>query len=477
MLCWANGGAEMQTLFDVLHKAGHHIVYWVGERDGKKIAPEGCIYHDHYEAWAGKPADAFVHERLDPPAADFLERLYRTESLALTMMNKRYGDAPVDERKQIYYDMLAYWNGVLEKVRPETILFPTIPHSIYDFLVYALAKAKGIPTLMFEDTLVGGRLLWFGDYERGSEALTSALVRNAHKHFTLEDIDVGLQNYYRSQTGDSQIQPAYMRAQKQASGGVGLLRHRAKIAWHSLFNGTLLSILALYLKRYFVRDLRDEHREFAQSADLNKPFVYFPLGFQPERTTAPQGDIFHDQILAAQTIAAALPSGWELYVKEHPSQWWLRGKAKFSSARYSGYYRRIAAIPHVRLIPTHTDSHTLIERSQTVATITGTAGWEALFRLKKPLIFGYPWYLAAPQLRRVRSVEDCRKAFAEIQREPHTKPEALLTLLKSLEESSILAYIGIIRTHLGEYYDVPMSVEESMNVIAKVVVEELHKAK
>lgn len=477
-VCWADPSPKMDSLFNALRKAGHDIVYRIGEREGEHRSPKEAIFHDHYDAWAGKPADALKGKFFKPLSAERLSQLHELESTILTMMNKRYDASPVEERKQIYYDMLAYWTYVLDTTKPEAVIFTTIPHSIYDYIVYTLSKERGIKTVMFEDSWVAGRLIWMTDYRKASEEFADAIERNAGREFKLEELHADVQSYFKSQTGETQIKPAYMRAQQQGGRTIAVLRHRISIAWSSLRNGTLPRLAYSYITRQFKKDLRHEYRRFVKEPDLSRRFVYFPLGFQPERTTCPQGGIYHDQILVAQTISAALPEGWELYVKEHPSQWWLRSKSKYNSARYPGYYERLAAIRGVRLVPTTFDSHKLIAHAQTVATITGTAGWETLFRLKKPLIFGYPWYLPAPQLLRVRSVEDCKKAFNVLLNSPTFPQSELLTLLKSFEEATLRGYIGEIRDHLGLVpFDVPVSREESMESIAKVVLRVLDKSK
>ncbi|OGG79576.1 hypothetical protein A3A39_02435 [Candidatus Kaiserbacteria bacterium RIFCSPLOWO2_01_FULL_54_13] len=473
-LIWADKKAEMRILFDAFARGGHEVLYWVGERGGEHHAPKNTVFHDHYDAWAGLPAEFFANERFDPASSVFIEKHYELESLVLTMMNKRYDRASVDERKQIYYNMLSYWSSVLEKLQPEAIVFTTIPHSIYDFILYTLAREKNLKMLMFEDTWVAGRLVWINDYQKGSSAFAEAVARNKKRSISWDDIGGDLRAYYETQAGSSPVKPAYMQAQQHAGQTWRLFWHRVAVALRALTEGNLHSLLWDFARRILSENLKSEYMRFVRSPEWSVPFVYFPLGFQPERTTSPQGEIFHDQILAIQTLAAALPPNWEIYIKEHPSQWWLRGKTRFSSARYRGYYERLAAIPHVRLVPIHTDSHTLIARSQTVATITGTAGWESLFRRKRPLIFGYPWYVSAPQIFRVASVDDCRKALSEIQRKPLASEKDLLVVLKSLEEGSMRAYIGIVRDQFSELpYDVPISAEASMQAVGERIQAEL----
>lgn len=443
MLVWPTPEPQVKILLDELQGAGHEIVYWVGEYPVAHLAPKNCMFHDHYDAWDAKRASALTNADI-PPADPFLtESMYATESLILTMMNKRYDRAPVDERKHIYYTMLAYWRYVFDTVKPDFVLYALVPHSIYTNIVYDLARQRLIPTLCFEDTWVALRMLLFSDFWKGSDELRAALARNIARGVSLKELSKEMQAYYveRTKTNPDAV-PSYMVQQKRLSEGWGLFAHRTRIALQAILDGRIFKLGFSYFKRLFRKDLKVEYSRLQKSPDLAAPFVYVPLSFQPERTTSPQGGIYHDQILMVETLSSALPEGWRIFVKEHPSQWWLRGKTRYSSARYRGYYERLARIPHVVLVPIDTKSAQLLERSKVVATTTGTAGWESLLRGKPAIIFGIPWYRDCPGTLPVASVEDCRRAFARV-RDGHRNDQSdMLAYLKALEEVSIRAHIS-----------------------------------
>ncbi|MEK9153205.1 MAG: hypothetical protein AAB723_01235, partial [Patescibacteria group bacterium] len=134
-----------------------------------------------------------------------------------------------------------------------------------------------------------------------------------------------------------------------------------------------------------------------------------------------------------------LPEGWVIYTKDHPSQWAPRG-VNFSSVRYEGYYKRIAKIPKVCVIPIETDTYLLIDRSQMVVSVTGTAVWEALFRGRPGLIFGYPWYQNCPLILRAQDVESCRNAIDLVLRGFKPNKQRVINFLKSLEEATVHGY-------------------------------------
>ena len=122
--------------------------------------------------------------------------------------------------------------------------------------------------------------------------------------------------------------------------------------------------------------------------DFKKKFVYFPLHLQPEMTTSALGGVFKDQALAIEELARILPEDVYIYVKDNPKQ---RG---FS--RGAMFFHRLNRIHSVKLMPSTTSTEELIDHSICVATITGTAGWEALCKGKVAICFGLAWYRYFP---------------------------------------------------------------------------------
>ncbi|MGH8856250.1 MAG: hypothetical protein ACREWI_18445, partial [Telluria sp.] len=136
------------------------------------------------------------------------------------------------------------------------------------------------------------------------------------------------------------------------------------------------------------------------------PFVYFPLHLQPEASTSAMGGVFVDQYFAVELLARALPDGWTLVVKEHPAQYFAK--------REYGFYKRIGRIKNVRLVSRSIDTYALIDQCRAVASITGTAGWEALFTDKPVLVLGNAIYRGAPGTVSVDDPAELAARLAEI---------------------------------------------------------------
>jgi hypothetical protein len=277
------------------------------------------------------------------------------------------------------------------------------------------------------------------------------------KSGTLEDLSPDLQSYYKEQT-DSRTDTTPLAVKNIAAAYAPLkaLRLKAKAIVAGVKSGTLTKNITSFVTKKFHSDQRKEYISLQVPVDLEKKFLYLPLHYQPECTTAPMGGVFVEQLLMIEMLSKALPSDWIIYVKEHPIQWLPRG-ASYFNYRYEGYYRAIAALPNVRLIPITTDTYTLINRSQAVATITGTAGWEALLRGKPTLVFGYSWYRYAPGAYRVDSVPSLRDAFAKITAGVRHAEADMLGYLRCFDRISFHGY-------LEEYGRDTSSVKRDQNV-------------
>lgn len=118
----------------------------------------------------------------------------------------------------------------------------------------------------------------------------------------------------------------------------------------------------------------------------DKPFIYFALHQQPERTTLPDGDIYREQLLALRRISESMPDDMILLVKEHPAQsgFDLRNMHQ----RSEEFYNLILQIPKTKLIDGSVSSELLLENCVLCGTITGSSLNEALARGRPVIFFG-----------------------------------------------------------------------------------------
>ena len=291
--------------------------------------------------------------------------------------SREYDSRTFDDYLNIFNMMTNYTYHRLIQEDISLVIFNRAPHLGGDFILYLLAEKMKIRTLIMESSIFPNRFFYtFDNADFGS-------FKTCHQLYP-----------YRLQTIENKFEKVllYMRR-----GIENKKTFQEKL--HSKFNKEYRLLKELFSKenfsqafhRYILKRNYEENirKTEKKDPDLNINYVYFPLHLQPEKTTSAWGGKFSDQLLALEKLSDFIPPGWTIYVKENPKQnHVMRG-------RY--FFERLARIPKVKLVKKELDTYELLRRSQFVATITGTVGWEAISGGKNVLIFGWgAWYRSLP---------------------------------------------------------------------------------
>lgn len=287
----------------------------------------------------------------------------------------------------------------------DTVLFANMPHEGPDYVLYKLAKMRGIKTLICYQTLFSDKFYLMTSIEDLGPFLTTPTVADA--------TPIPLEPGYLQQSVnmDGLIQPEIA---VQAPLPKRVMRHcRAMLAgpvqllkspWRSLksgFNRALVKNSAPNLQKTYVSQMRG-HALNIESVDsliaTHEKLAYFPLHLQPELTTSTFGGVFQDQLYAIELLSSLLGDEWLILVKENPKQTYFQRRKLF--------FRRLRALPNVRLVPSSYSTYKLMRRARFVTTISGTACWEAIKGGKKCLIFGKAWFSSLPGVHTYRDVFD-----------------------------------------------------------------------
>jgi hypothetical protein len=347
--------------------------------------------------WIG-PAKACTHSRKDFIKFDINFKYTAPVSCPETLYRKvldriypyldsmakynRFNHYTVHDYLNLFTQHLNYYYYLLTHHHINLVLFDLIPFCGTDYILYHLACELGIKTLsFFPSNLFPG-----------------------HFHFIYDMDDFGLFELNPS------IFPALEKTiEKKHEKDLPYMRHLIldnyplKKALPELLKGNWQAIWRYTRYQQYRQRLR---QATAAHYDLSIPYVYFPLHFQPELTTSVFGGIYCDQMLALEALSRKIPLGITIYVKENPIQGeFMRG---------SGFFERLAALKNVVLVPQETNTYQLIHKARLVATITGTAGWEAITGGVPVLVFGKAWYVSMPGVYRyaedldLQIVMDCQ---------------------------------------------------------------------
>jgi hypothetical protein len=350
----------------------------------------------------------------------------------------------VRKRKQIYYDMLIFWYEFLQKNPVDVIFTGATPHGNWDNVLYTVAQKLGIRAIYLERTGINDKVFLVDNF-RNMPRVPSDYLRDKTKD---ELIAIFGKEVYQEIFATSYWIKGFSGAPKKqlkfsdtkfVKGFKGLLRFLDVREYgkrqtpsvfsynYSLNNNTLL--LMEQLRKIRDRKLYRYYQSLSVTGDFTQKYVFFPLQFQPERTSIPLGGVFDDQILAIQILSKAIPRDWKIYVKEHHRQ--LK-YPRINTRHYRDikFYDRIKAIDKVVFVDIEQNTQDLIQHAQVTTTLTGSVGWESMVAGKACMVFGFPWYLGCRGCYRVSSVESCREAINAILN--HNKEDVEKDLIRFL---------------------------------------------
>lgn len=299
-------------------------------------------------------------------------------------------------------------NAQFERVRPHAVLGLNAV-TLYDYLYYRMAGLHGIPYMQLKLTRVRNYVSWFTDPFHLSPHITEVFRRflatgASDEHDTaamgeaVEFLDAARNKnlVYEgaiNRPGAKQATTAQARTSLPARASAWLERIREAIRLRDPHYPTLIHTLFQArvmrpLRRRF-RSYRFDIEDGARFAGAHRgAYAIYPLNTEPEVALLAFGRPYRNQIETVRNLAAALPVGWKLVVKEHPNAYGYRTIA---------YYRKLKQIPNVVLAGPAADTGSLTDGAGLVALVYGTIGLEAIIKKKPLLIFSEAPYAVFPQ--------------------------------------------------------------------------------
>ncbi|WP_354689766.1 hypothetical protein [Lentibacter algarum] len=278
-----------------------------------------------------------------------------------------------EEQNMLFLHILARLADYLDRVN--ALLLSNLPHQGTDAILSRLAQIRSVPVWYFTPSIFDG----YAYLSKSCNKFYKELEKNANPpQISIDNTAKQSVTYMDPVSGVPPIKRLGSKLNTFRE-----FRQYSKDYAARLFLRPLLSrhFHRAYRRMPWQKDFHPDH-----SADhLN---IYFPLHLQPELTTSFMGQAYSDQCLAISTLVAVLKSqdqAFTIYVKENPKQ-------SFDQRQFLHLLQSDEVIMIDRTVP----SNRLIEECDIVATITGTAGWEAVKSGKPALIFGTTWYENAP---------------------------------------------------------------------------------
>ena len=180
-----------------------------------------------------------------------------------------------------------------------------------------------------------------------------------------------------------------------------------RLRGHTTARGYYLSDNMKYYVRMAFADRELARLPTKRLSDLEgKPFVFYPLHEEPEAILSVGSPEFMNQLGAISSLARDMPAGATLAVKET-----VYGIGR----RTDNFYRQICEFKNVAWLDVRELGIDVVRAATAVATIAGTAGFEAAVMGKPVIAFGrHNFYNFIPHVHVVRREEDLAPLLRDI---------------------------------------------------------------
>jgi len=346
----------------------------------------------------------------------FSQNYNRIKDRCTKMMDRvdSYGSFNRLDREVVFQKISIWALKKLSLSKPDVLIMSDSPHSHAQYLIYEIALYCGIPVYKF-NTFMPLPLLFLENIETGSKVKKSIPFDKLNDYNFEDKLSKYVSNIYNSYQKTSSYEHEFMARQRLSNQltkrlstffKFGLRKIAGELKQDFLrrvdneyyhINPSRLNIFTrLKMKRMKKNNLKINCDKNSQDYDLSSKFVYFALMHEPERTTNPDGGDFHEQLLAILKLRDLVPKNIEIFVKEHPSQFYLEERG--AKGRSPMFYNLIKNIEGIRFIGPFEDSNNFIKHAIFSTSITGTVALESAIIGKRGLIFGNTWFIGCPNV-------------------------------------------------------------------------------
>lgn len=434
--------------------------------EGSVAFPEICLDHDLMKSFA------VTEQRI----MELMDRMSLAESFETRA------------RRTAYQWYLHHWHSVVLKRGIKMCVFNAPPHSPADLVLHDVCVAHEIPVRMITPTQLLGRHLVLPHFAQSAPALKHHYTRRRATGDT--NISPEMSELLSGITAPRKEDPWYINQVREREDRKVVLRQKIETildadpdfnlplvmdpkpeaenvlvkSKHNL-SPERLANRAQPIRKIFKQPgkplrapkltkgaysdyqtwaylqkirLQRAYEENAKLPDTGKPFVLLALHYQPERTSCPDAESYSDQFLVAQLLSQSLPRGWQLLIKEHPSQFSFGGEGEMS--RREEDYVRLVELPRTELVSMNVRTSDLLDETKAVATLTGFVGVEASLRGIPVLVFGNAWYRDCESVHYIRGPQACHDALEAIAAGRVPDPDDVRAFIGALEDAGEICY-------------------------------------
>ncbi len=395
------------------------------------------------------PIDAFILKKLSNYESNFINWIQDTNGRNFSW----------SERRRYYYELLNYWNTVINKFKPNLLFSFSWPHTITDYALYLICKHVYSIPVIFIDVIPffnTNKRLPFVSYEDMSITIDQGIY--ATKKFQIDPIVEKYINDLRKKNNPF-VHSNIINFFKNYSINYKKIILDIIILFKQFFVLKILSKVSFFYKKnskplnkknqmnhfdYFLFKYKSHYQNFvtknnykliSSTPDYSTKYIYFPGNFEPEAQSNLVPGKYEDPFLILDMLASELPKNWKIFYKEHPATFIVGGLGGL--AKDKTFYEKLKCYDCVEIIPFNESTFKLIDNSEAVISAGGTPGWEAMVREKPCLLFGSQWYQGCSEVLKIDKLEDLRNSITKIK-------EGFLPNLENIKKFTQCLYLSLL---------------------------------
>ena len=385
-----------------------------------------CAHFDYSKFEKKFPIDDAILKKLSYYESNFINWIEDTNGRNFSS----------SERRRFYYELLMYWNTVINNFKPDILLSFSWPHTVSDYALYLICKHVYSIPVFFLDVIpffnTKNRLVYLS-YDNMSETIQKKNINsdtfsidpivenyinklrkkeNPFVHsFILDFFKDNKINYKRIFRDFLNLTKLFLTLKINKKAEIFFKKNKKPFGKESQMSH-LDYFIFKYKTMFKNLKLKKLYKSISEPVDYNQSYIYYPGPYIPEAMSNIVPGKFEDPFLILDMLSSSLPKDWKVYYKEHPATFAAGSKGSLGKDKY--FYEKLQSYKFVKIVPHNENTFKLTDNSKAVMTAGGTAGWEALVRGKPCLLFGSLWYQDCSEVFKIEKFGDLNQSIEKI---------------------------------------------------------------
>ena len=325
------------------------------------------------------------------------------------------------QNEEYFWELSSYYKSFfLSNKDISFVIFDNVPHMPWDLTLFYVSKILNLKTLILRRTSIGGVSYIAEDFRPqllnyDFNYLDNSINIFQDKKGTQDKIKVLKDREFAKGQIDGMWPEDYIKKPKINKLIGKNLRHYLSIIYsliklpklqslgatkNSFANSTFSRQRDLSRLKYFklrknyktkLKKLEKIDEKFPKNVEgLSKiKYIFFPLHFQPERSTLPEGGNFDKQYLAIRLLSKEIDNDTKIIVKDHPKQYYSDLRNDFYRDEF--YLKKIDKIKNVIVVSRNHDYQSLLDNAKITVSVSGSVTWQGLLKGIPGITFSDTW--------------------------------------------------------------------------------------